>query len=131
MPGRPRSTHIRPGERPHIGRVPSSPPGFPWQIGHPLLLPTLLIPNFVLAYACTTDQAPWTARGDFGSGTIDQTLLLLSPLLPWSAGWLWSWEGDHDILGPRSILALLAWIWGLVVCLDYCFSFLLAGGQIF
>jgi hypothetical protein len=112
-----------------VARAPR--PDSPWRIGQPLLLLTLLIPNFVLAYACTTDQGPWTARGDFGSGTIAQTLLLLSPLIIWAAGWLWSWEGDHDILEPRTMLGLLAWIWGLALCLDYCFSLLLAGGHLF
>lgn len=44
----------------------------------------------------------------FGPGSGGEALELLSPFAIWAAGWLWSWEGDYDILEPRLIPGLLA-----------------------
>ena len=80
------------------------------------MLLTLLVPSFVLAYACATDQGPWAANGYFGPGTPTDTLVLLSPLVVWAAGWLWAWEGEHDILEPRAIVCAIAGAIGLAIC---------------
>jgi hypothetical protein len=103
-------------------------PDSPWRFGQPLLLLTVLVPNFVLAFACLTDQGPWTARGYFGPGTFGQTLYLLSPLVVWAAGWLLRWEGDYDIVEPRTALGLIAGGYALFICLDAWISLGLAAG---
>lgn len=90
-----------------------------WRIVTPLLLLTLLIPSFVLAYACTTDQGPWASDGYFGPGSLTLTIVLLSPFAIWAASWLWAWEGDYDILEPRAVVALIAGVVGLAIC-AYC-----------
>lgn len=87
-----------------------------WRIITPFLLLILLVPSFVLAYACTTDQGPWTVSGYFGPGRPTETLLLLSPLIVWAASWLWSWDGDYDVLEPRAVVGAIAGAIGLVIC---------------
>jgi len=94
-------------------------PNSSWRIITPFLLLTLFIPSFVLAYACTTDQGPWTANGYFGPGRPTETLLLLSPLIVWAASWLWSWEGDYDILEPRAAVGVIADAIGLLICANF------------
>ena len=82
----------------------------------PLVLLPLLAPSVVLAYACTTDQGPWSAHGYLGPGNLTGTLVLLSPFAIWAASWLWKWEGDHDILEARTIVCLIAVVIGFAVC---------------
>ena len=94
----------------------ASRPGSRWRIAAPLLLLALLVPSFVLAYACVTDQGPWAADGYFGPGNLATTLVLLSPLVVWGAGWLWAWEGEPDILEPRAVVCAIAGGIGLAVC---------------
>lgn len=91
-------------------------PDSKWRIITPFLLLIPLVPSFVLAYACTTDQGPWAANGYFGPGDFKQTLFLLSPLAVWAASWLWKWEGDYDILEARTIVCLVAGAIALVIC---------------
>ena len=88
-----------------------------WRIIAPFTGLPLLAPSLVLAYACATDQGPWAADGYFGSPAgIGTTLGFLSPLLVWAACWLWKWEGDHDILEPRVIVAFLAVLAAFLIC---------------
>lgn len=97
-----------------------------WRIITPFLLLTLLVPSFVLAYACTTDQGPWAADGYFGPGNPAETLILLSPLIVWAASWLWYWEGDYDILEPRVVVGAIAGAIGLAICADFALDLSMA-----
>jgi len=84
------------------------------------MLLTLLIPSFVLAYACATDQGPWAAHGNLGSGSLTDTLVLLSPLALWATGWLFPWRGD-DTLEPRAVICAIASMIGLAICAWHAF----------
>jgi hypothetical protein len=101
---------------PAAAAVPAPNPNSKWRILQPYLALTLLTPCFVLAYACVTDQGPWAPDGYFGPGSLGQSAYLLSPLALWAVSWLWSWEGDHDILEPRVTVCLAAALLGIVIC---------------
>lgn len=103
-------------------------PDSKWRIITPLLLLTLLTQSFVLAYACATDQGPWSPVGYLGPGRFTTTLVLLSPLVIWGASWLWAWEGAYDILEHRIVVGLISGVACLAVCTHYAFS--LAGAEL-
>jgi hypothetical protein len=108
--------------------VPAPNPNSKWRIIQPYLAFPLLTPCFILAYACVTDQGPWASDGYFGPGTLGQTLVLLSPLAMWAASWLWSWEGDYDIIEARLAVCLLAAVLGVAICGFAAFSLVLDKG---
>jgi len=97
-----------------------------WRFISPLLFLILLVPCYVLAFACLTGQGPWAADGDFGPADLTQILVLHSPLALWAACWLLKWEGDHDIVEPRVVVAALASLVGLALCADLTVSLTLA-----